>query len=76
MNVAMRFNMLMDMLPLNLRSSLVPVVNFASNMSWTFIIALGFVTRGGPLLEVGILLFSASVLFQIVTLPVEFNASK
>lgn len=59
--------------PLNLRSSLVPVVNFASNMSWIFIM-LGFVTRG-VLLEVGIILFSASVLFQIVTLPVEFNAS-
>ena len=59
--------------PLNIRSSLVPVVNFASNMSWIFIM-LGFV-MGGSLLKVGILLFSASVLFQIVTLPVEFNAS-
>lgn len=59
--------------PLNLRSSLVPVVNFASNMSWIFIM-LGFLTRG-PFLQIGILLFSASVLFQIVTLPVEFNAS-
>ena len=59
--------------PLNIRSSLVPVVNFASNMSWIFIM-LGFVTTG-PFLKIGILLFSASVLFQIVTLPVEFNAS-
>ena len=59
--------------PLNIRSSLVPVVNFASNMSWIFIM-LGFITRG-PLLKIGILLFSASVLFQIVTLLVEFNAS-
>lgn len=59
--------------PLNLRSALVPVVNFASNASW-FLIAIGFMTRG-PLLELGILLFSASVLFQIITLPVEFNAS-
>ena len=59
--------------PLNLRSSLVPVVNFASNMSW-FLIALGFF-MGGPLLKIGILLFSASVIFQLVTLPVEFNAS-
>ena len=59
--------------PLSLRSSLVPVVNFASNMSW-FLIALGFIMRG-PFLEIGILLFSASVLFQIITLPVEFNAS-
>lgn len=60
-------------MPLNLRSSLVPVVNFASNMSWIFIM-LGFVTRG-VFLQLGIILFSASVLFQIVTLPVEFNAS-
>lgn len=59
--------------PLNIRSSLVPVVNFASNMSWVFIM-LGFFTRG-IFLQIGILLFSASVLFQIVTLPVEFNAS-
>ena len=59
--------------PLNIRSSLVPVVNFASNMSWIFIM-LGFITSG-IFLQIGILLFSASVLFQIVTLPVEFNAS-
>ncbi|MBN9646541.1 MAG: zinc metallopeptidase [Terrisporobacter othiniensis] len=59
--------------PLNIRSSLVPVVNFASSMSWIFIM-LGFFTRG-IFLQIGILLFSASVLFQIVTLPVEFNAS-
>lgn len=59
--------------PLNIRSSLVPVVNFASNMSWIFIM-LGFITSG-RFLQIGILLFSASVLFQIVTLPVEFNAS-
>ena len=60
-------------LPLQLRSSLVPVVNFASNMSW-ILIAVGFL-MGGALLKIGILLFSASVIFQIVTLPVEFNAS-
>lgn len=59
--------------PLNFRSALVPVVNFSSSMSW-ILIALGFVTRG-PFLEIGILLFTASVLFQLVTLPVEFNAS-
>ncbi|MEG1311090.1 MAG: zinc metallopeptidase [Romboutsia sp.] len=60
---------------LNLRSALVPVVNFSSNISWV-LIALGFIipTMGG-FLKLGILLFSASVLFQLVTLPVEFNAS-
>ncbi|MEF9990908.1 MAG: zinc metallopeptidase [Romboutsia sp.] len=60
--------------PLQLRSTLVPVVNFASNISW-FLIMLGFFFTRGPYLKIGILLFSASVLFQIITLPVEFNAS-
>lgn len=60
--------------PLQIRSSLVPVVSFASNISW-FLILIGFV-MSGPFLKIGILLFSASVLFQIVTLPVEFNASR
>ncbi|HGM3505544.1 TPA: zinc metallopeptidase [Clostridioides difficile] len=59
--------------PLQIRSSLVPVVNFASSISW-FLIFIGFI-MAGPFLEIGILLFSASVLFQIITLPVEFNAS-
>lgn len=60
-------------MPLNFRSALVPVVNFSSSISWV-LIALGFVMRG-PFLEIGILLFAATVLFQLVTLPVEFNAS-
>lgn len=60
--------------PLKLRSALVPVVSFASNISW-FLIAIGLFMTRGPLLEIGILLFSASVIFQIITLPVEFNAS-
>ncbi|MCH1961010.1 zinc metallopeptidase [Romboutsia hominis] len=59
--------------PLNFRSALVPIVNFSSNISW-LLIALGFIMRGS-FLEIGIILFAASVLFQIVTLPVEFNAS-
>lgn len=60
--------------PLQLRNSLVPVVSFASNISW-FLIAIGLFFTGGPALKIGILLFSASVVFQIITLPVEFNAS-
>ena len=59
--------------PLQMRSSLVPVVNFASNISW-FLIFIGLF-MAGPFLKIGILLFSASVIFQIITLPVEFNAS-
>ena len=60
--------------PLNIRSTLVPVVNFASNISWLLIL-LGLLMSRGVFLQIGILLFSASVLFQLITLPVEFNAS-
>ena len=60
--------------PLQIRSSLVPVVNFSSNLSWVLIM-LGFVMGGGSLLYLGITLFAFAVLFQIITLPVEFNAS-
>lgn len=60
--------------PLQFRNSLVPVVNFASNISW-FLIAIGLFFTGGAWLKIGILLFSASVIFQLITLPVEFNAS-
>lgn len=60
--------------PLSIRNNMVPVVNFASNISWIFIL-MGFIMTG-PFLKLGIMLFSASVLFQIITLPVEFNASR
>ena len=60
--------------PLTFRNAIVPVVSFASNLSWIFIIAGLFLSITG-LIEVGIILFSGSVIFQIVTLPVEFNAS-
>ena len=63
--------------PLTFRSALVPVANFGSALSWPLIIlGLFFNSRTGSLLiTVGILLFSLAVLFQLVTLPVEFNAS-
>ena len=60
-------------MPLTLRSALVPVANFGSRFSMLLIIAGLFL--GQFLVEAGILLFCAVVLFQIVTLPVEFNAS-
>lgn len=60
--------------PLNLRSSLVPAANLGSTLAWPlFLIGLIFSMR--PLLTAGIVLFSAAVLFQLVTLPVEYNAS-
>ncbi len=63
-------------IPLKLRGALVPVANIGSAISWPLII-LGFFLGGAQILiQIGIILFSAAVLFQIVTLPVELNASK
>ena len=64
--------------PLSLRGALVPVANLGSALSWPFII-FGLFLNGESsvfFINLGILLFSAAVLFQIVTLPVEFNASR
>ena len=60
--------------PLSFRTALVPVANFGSQFSIILIVA-GLIF-GQVLVEVGILLFCAVVLFQLVTLPVEFNASR
>ncbi len=60
--------------PLNIRSSLVPVANLGSTLAWPVFLA-GFIFAMEPLLTAGIVLFSAAVLFQLVTLPVEYNAS-
>ena len=60
--------------PLNLRSAIVPVANIGSTLSWPLFLA-GLIFSIRPLLSVGIVLFSLAVLFQLITLPVEFNAS-
>jgi Zn-dependent membrane protease YugP len=60
--------------PLILRNRLVPIANFGSNAAWILVL-LAFITGYNPLINIGILLFSAAVLFQVVTLPVEYNAS-
>lgn len=63
--------------PLSIRGALVPVANFGSGLAWPLII-IGLFFRGdmsSMMINLGIILFSAAVLFQIVTLPVEFNAS-
>lgn len=60
--------------PLSIRTALVPVVNIGTNLSWPIII-IGVLFGMSPFLHLGILLFSLGVLFQLVTLPVEFNAS-
>ncbi len=61
--------------PLHLRSALVPAAGIGSNMSWIAIMA-GIFLQAQGLVLLGIVLFSATVLFQLVTLPVEFDASK
>lgn len=61
--------------PLTIRGAIVPVVNFASNASWILILLGLFMSSFNFLLKIGILLFAATVVFQLVTLPVEFNAS-
>ena len=61
--------------PLAFRSALVPVANLGSKLSWLFIILGIIFSMNQTLLYIGIIMFSAAVLFQLVTLPVEFNAS-
>lgn len=61
--------------PLELRHKLVPLTNFASGASFP-ILLLGFILYNANLILAGIILFSAVVLFHLVTLPVEINASR
>lgn len=60
--------------PIRLRNAIVPVVNLGSKLSWPVILA-GIIFGMTNLLNLGILLFALTLLFQVVTLPVEFNAS-
>ena len=61
--------------PIKIRGALVPAANIGS-MVGPYIIILGLILGSIPqLIDIGIILFSAAALFQIVTLPVEFNAS-
>ena len=61
--------------PLRLRTAIVPAVNICSGLS-TPLFFLGLVMAWEPLTTLGIILFAASTVFALVTLPVEFNASK
>lgn len=64
--------------PLTIRSAIVPVANFGSMLAWPLILIGLLFSRGtgSVLITAGIICFSAAVLFQLVTLPVEFNASR
>jgi len=61
--------------PLKLRSASVPIANFGSKLYWP-IILIGLLMGYMQLAQIGILLFAVVVFFQLVTLPVEFNASR
>lgn len=60
--------------PLEIRSAIVPLANFGSTLSWPLFF-LGLIMSFRPLITAGIVMFSLAVLFQLVTLPVEINAS-
>ena len=63
--------------PLKMRSALVPVVQFSSNiMSWVLLAGILMVESMPSILLFGIVLFAATTLFSFITLPVEINASK
>ena len=62
--------------PLKMRSALVPVVNFASNIvQWVLLLGVLMLERFPAMLWFGIILFATTTLFSFITLPVEINAS-
>lgn len=61
--------------PLKLRSSLVPAANIGSKLGIPLILLGVFLSYNSVLIQIGIWVFALAVLFQVVTLPVEFNAS-
>lgn len=61
--------------PIRIRAAIIPVTNFGSKLSVPLIL-LGFVFQWQPVINLGIILFSLMTLFQLVTLPVELNASR
>ena len=60
--------------PLTIRSSIVPVVNLASNV-WFILLIIGIFMNMAGMIHVAIIMYAVVVAFQLVTLPVEFNAS-
>lgn len=61
--------------PLNIRSALVPVVNIGSRLGMPLILLGVLLSWNQTLIQIGIWAFASAVVFQLVTLPVEFNAS-
>lgn len=63
-----------EYVPLKLRNAIVPVANIGSNLAFPLLL-LGIILSMPTLVQIGIIAFSAAVLFQLITLPVEYNAS-
>ena len=61
--------------PMKIRSAIIPVTNIGSNLAIPLVL-LGIVFSAPSIAYIGVLLFALSVVFQLVTLPVEFNASR
>ena len=74
MNVGTLFKIKKHMRFMRLRHTLVPVANIGSNFSWILII-IGMIAGMSGFVLLGIIFMAAAVVFQLVTLPVEFNAS-
>jgi uncharacterized protein len=64
-------------MPLHLRNGIYPIANFGSTLAFPLFLIGFFMSSKGPniLMDIGILLFTGAVLFSVLTLPVEFNAS-
>lgn len=60
--------------PIKIRNAIIPISQFGSSLSMPLIL-LGFLFNSGIMVQIGIVLFSTVAVFQLVTLPVEFNAS-
>ena len=64
-----------DYVPLRFRSAFVPVANIGTQIAWPILLVGLLFARSYLLIQIGLLCFFFGVLFQLITLPVEFNAS-
>ncbi|WP_369673287.1 zinc metallopeptidase, partial [Enterococcus faecium] len=63
-------------IPLKMRAAIVPIANIGSTLSFPLIMLGVFMSWNQTLINIGILAFSLALIFQLVTLPVEFDASR
>lgn len=62
-------------IPIKVRNAILPVANIGSSVGF-YLAILGYFIGIGPLIDIGIILFASVTVFQLVTLPIEFNASR